>query len=95
MDCVCVCVCETSLSKKDVGFHANMLHEGYKSASLVTAHLLQQRTFSLSLNLCTEHPPPTHLSVSRLSGVVSLWLGVLPPVRKSKGAARERGKKSE
>lgn len=46
-----------------------MLHEGYKSASLVTAHLLQQRTFSLSLNLCTKHPPPT----PSLSPVSQVW----------------------
>lgn len=99
---VCVCVrvipchmCETYLSKKDVGFHADMLCKGYKSVSLVTAHLLQQRTLSLCLNLCTSHSlQPTHLSLC-LPGVVSLWLGVLPPVGKSKGAARKRGKRND
>lgn len=47
-------MCETCLSKKAVGFHADVLREGYKSISLVTAHLLQQKTLSPCLN-----PPPT------------------------------------
>lgn len=108
--CMCVCecescTCETSLSKEDVEFHANMLREGCKSVSLVTAHhlllLLHSTTFSPSLNRCSPaRLLPTHLSLvlSRSlslsrppSGVVSLRLGVLPPTGKGKGAARERG----
>lgn len=54
-------VCETCLSKTDVRFHADVLREGYRSVSLVTAHLLQQKTLSLCLN-----PPhtPNRLSFS-------------------------------
>lgn len=52
----------------DVGFHADMLGEGYKSVSLVTAHLLQQRTLSLCLNLCASRPPnpPLFLRASQV-----------------------------
>ena len=67
--CVCVCVfrcymCGTCLSKTDVGFHADMLREGYKSVSPVTAHLLLQRAFSLRLNLCASRPHLTRLPFS-------------------------------
>lgn len=37
-------MCETYLSKKDVGFHADMLCEGYKSVFLVTAYSLHWST---------------------------------------------------
>lgn len=79
MDCACACVracvCETGLSKKDVGFHGNMRREGYKSVSLVTAHLLQQRTFSFSPNLCANRPPqPTSLSPASQVWYLSGWV---------------------
>lgn len=51
-------------------------------------------TFYLSESLRLTPPQPASLSLCLL-GVVSLRLGVLPPVGKSKRAARKRGKRSD
>lgn len=89
-------MCETYLSKKDVGFHADVLCEGYKSVSLVTAHLLQQRTLSLCLNLCTSHTlnPPLFLCASQV-WYLSGWVCYLQLERAKEQQERDGGEAAE
>lgn len=64
--CVCVtlcCMCETCLSKKDVGFHADML------CGVTNLFPLSQLTYCnkehfLSVWISAPHAPPTRLSFS-------------------------------
>ena len=83
------------LSKEDVEFHKDMLCEGYKSVSPVTAHLLQQRTLSLSIWIFSPHAPcpPNHSLFLRVSQVwyLSGWVCYLQ-LEKAKEQQEKDGK---
>lgn len=97
-DCTCASMtllvifcylCETFLSRKSVGFHGLCR---LQICCLCRRTLTATKSTFLSSSSCTL-PQPASPSLC-FPGVVSVRLGVLPPVGKSKGTARKRGKRS-